>query len=510
KFNLDGTITCLNDTEGSAVTWEKNKWYDVVLKLDLEKQTYDLSINEGDNAVVTKKGLNLGAVDKLSWIQFPILYSAKSAIVLLDDMVVNSVTIEQMVNVVPRGDDQVKASNSPIIKFESKALGALAIVNSKDAYETWATSSERGVMLADNRTAFIVRDEVTLKAKSDVYWFAHSERNIEIELSTDKKSAILTDENGNRMWVGILTTDGEFEVRDCTPLPGSPKLEGQVDNSKFQKLTIKFAGVESVNVAVAYIPLVDSVSVPENLATIKELGAKNLAYWQIPDGELPSVDTITLNGVEIEGFTPTKTLYTISIRDDETIPIIAATKNGVSLEVQQATTDSPTAVITFIDGGTSNKIRINFNIRSVLKKVVQGYEITEDDISIGEDGILEEANPPKAVLDGNLTTRWTSKGRGQYMIIDFGQVRTFSKLDIAMYNSEKRTYLFEIKVSEDGFNYTSVYNGPDQDVYADGTHLGPVAYDFGGTYQARYIKIIVNSYEEAASHDLYNNIAEIQ
>ena len=521
QFTTDGNIQYMDGDSSYTTlqTYDKGTWYDISLKLDIENQTYDLYIN-GEAA---KTGLKLPtlkgvALTNVQAINYQIASSGtETSSVLIDNLSVVNVASGGAATIPTgtRGNDQDREPKCVITRFDSKEKGALAITDMLNAYSSWASSAERGVMLTDNRGAFVVRDEITLKSeKADIYWFAHTLLENAIEVSQDGKSAIITDPKGNRMWVGILSDEGTFTVRDCEPLEGSPDPEGQADNSAtYHKLTILFEGVTAMDVTVAYIPLPrdTSVTVPENLDKVRELSAGNLADWQIPDGEIPSVDTLTVGGVEIEGFTPTKTNYTVTIRNDQfvngNIPPVVATKDGVNLEVTQATLETPTASFVVTEGDTSTKFTINFIVRYVIGREVQGYYITEDNLTYSSEPQPE--NPARAVLDGDLDTRWASQGTEEWMIIDFGQARSFEKLAIAMYNSAARTYRLEILVSKDGTDYTSVYNGPDMDVYKDGEHQGPVDYDFGGTYQARYIKIIFKGYDEYKKQ-IWNNVAEIQ
>ena len=502
----------------NPVEFKYGEWYDISLRMDVANGTYDLCINGTTvEDLLMPRGEIRNFMFNFNWFGDVDVY--------FDDMTVR-VTPDDPEGTVARGDDQVLFSDCVIERYESKPYGSLAITDMKNAYEPWVTSAQRGVMLTNNRSAFIVRDEVTLKTKSDVYWFSHYEYQnttgayVTAEVSSDGKSAIMTDRSGNRMWVGIIDGEGKFEIRDCSFLPGSPKLS-ETDKAKtkdysqtHKKLTIKYRGVTEVAVTVAYIPLSRDTSVVAP-AEIPNVGT--LATWTIPEGEVPSLDTLTLNGVEIKGFEPTKNNYTITVTSEEGIPQVAATSsNGTVSAITQATTECPVASFTVTKAdGTSTKFTINFNVRDVLKKLVQGYEITEDNISVSQ--IKQASCPPKMVIDGKVgaDSRWVSQGLGHWLQIDFGGVKKFSQLDIAMYNSDGdpvRTYNLEILVSENGEEWTTVYEGPDLDTVNGVDTQDMVTYTFGGEYLARYIKIVVSGYPEYPGADptkVYNNIAEI-
>ena len=82
-----------------------------------------------------------------------------------------------------------------------------------DAYKDYAKSAVRGVLFTNNRRELIVRDEVKMKSRTDLWWFAHTKADI--TLSTDGKPAILS-EGGKQMWVGILSGgEAKFEVMEA-------------------------------------------------------------------------------------------------------------------------------------------------------------------------------------------------------------------------------------------------------------------------------------------------------
>jgi len=96
----------------------------------------------------------------------------------------------------------------------------------------------RTVQLAEGRSKVIVTDEVDVETPAELYWFAHTEAQIEI--AKDGRSAILT-QNGQKLHAEILEDEGcglKWTVMDPKPLPDTPIIEGQAQNEGVQKLTI--------------------------------------------------------------------------------------------------------------------------------------------------------------------------------------------------------------------------------------------------------------------------------
>ena len=288
--------------------------------------------------------------------------------------------------------------------------------------------------------------------------------------------------------------DQKLELWKCSPLPGSPNPESQAASlEKFTKLAIKFEGVEDVNVSVAYIPLLQEGNTPANIPD-----DISLDKWSIPDGNIPSIDTITLNGKEIEDFKASKTVYNIELRDDEALPYVEAWADGEKIEVSQPSSVPGVAKFKYFANGVEAEFSINFTVRNVVRSYIQGYAVTEDGIATSS--VQQEQNPPNATIDGNDTTRWAAQGKGEWIIFDFEKDCSLSQLDIGWYLGEKRKYEFEIHLSNDGAVWRRVYKGTNS-----GTTGMPEAYKFA-KQDARYIKIICNGNNE----NLWNNIAEVR
>ena len=121
-------------------------------------------------------------------------------------------------------------------------------------------AAKRGLMLTDNRSRVLVRDEVTLTEASTLYWFAHTPATVTI--AEDGKSAVL-DIDGTKMLARIVEapTEAKFEMMDKV----SVAEEGVIDNltDGKQKLAIHLENqTGNVAIAVEYVPLVGE-SVPE-------------------------------------------------------------------------------------------------------------------------------------------------------------------------------------------------------------------------------------------------------
>lgn len=63
---------------------------------------------------------------------------------------------------------------------------------------------------------------------------------------------------------------------------------------------------------------------------------------------------------------------------------------------------------------------------------------------------------PSNTLDGSLAgwSRWTSKGDGEWIRFDLGEMRRVTAVDIAFQRGDRRAYYFDLQASSDGENWT--------------------------------------------------------
>lgn len=69
------------------------------------------------------------------------------------------------------------------------------------------------------------------------------------------------------------------------------------------------------------------------------------------------------------------------------------------------------------------------------------------------------SNTPDQTMDGNYNTRWSCEGDSVWINYDLRDEHILESIDIAFFNGDTRQALFAIELSQDGKNYTRVYNG---------------------------------------------------
>jgi hypothetical protein len=166
------------------------------------------------------------------------------------------------------GGQQV-GSKCQITQYKSGVDGSYAVVNMLDAYDTYGVSkANRGLMLFDNRSRVLLRDEITCTKSSTIYWFAHTTASI--TLSADKKTAELT-MNGKKLMAQIASpSNATFSVMDAVTLFTSPAPAGTGEESRsgIRKLVIKLSNVTSANINVVFTPIVEDADAKKSATSV--------------------------------------------------------------------------------------------------------------------------------------------------------------------------------------------------------------------------------------------------
>jgi hypothetical protein len=156
----------------------------------------------------------------------------------------------------------------------------------------------------------------------------------------------------------------------------------------------------------------------------------------------------------------------------------------------------------------------NFTLRA--KVYDNGQEKLSDPVNITIDYIEEDyvklpifsaaasdyqdGHPPGDTIDGDLSTRWSASGDGQWIEYDLESTTTVGYVKIAWFKGDQRMAAFDIEVSSDGIDWSQVYSGQ-----SNGTTLNLQSYDFNDL-TARYVRIVGHGNTE----NDWNSITEVE
>jgi unsaturated chondroitin disaccharide hydrolase len=110
-----------------------------------------------------------------------------------------------------------------------------------------------------------------------------------------------------------------------------------------------------------------------------------------------------------------------------------------------------------------------------------------------------DGNVPANAVDGDLATRWSASGDGQWLRVDLGQARTVTKVSIAFYRGASRAARFDLQASLDGATWTTLTK-----TISSATTLKPETYDVRDT-SARYVRLVGHG----ATGTSWNSVSEI-
>ncbi|MBR2037562.1 MAG: heparinase II/III family protein [Lachnospiraceae bacterium] len=348
---------------------------------------------------------------------------------------------------------QTVSGNEKITEFVNKEKGSYAIASLDSYYKDesagvkYADSATRGIMLADEKRSVVIRDEIKGMPldENQVYWFMQMQ-DVEVEIAADKKSAILR-KGGVDVHLQVASdnaTDFEITVTEaCELVPDTTiyKYDQQKVNTGWKRLAIVFTSGKDLNINVKMSRLGDSMGD----TPIEEIP---LADWNIEDGpaaEFPKLDSIVMGGQALDGFDENVKAYdyTLPYGAAECPTITATGDANCDIQITKPEALPGKAVITIINKDNA--------------KLATTYTVN---IKVASDVVIEasgnqDGNPPENCMDGDITTRWAVDGVS-YGIFTFSEPRNVSSVWIASWLANQRYLKFDLEVSTDGTNFTSV------------------------------------------------------
>lgn len=114
----------------------------------------------------------------------------------------------------------------------------------------------------------------------------------------------------------------------------------------------------------------------------------------------------------------------------------------------------------------------------------------------------QTGNTPANTIDNKISTRWSQDGIGQWICYDLGEVKPVEAIDLAFYAGMERISYFDVQVSVDGTEYTTVLS----DCATSGLTNDLERYAFDRTQEVRYVRIVCNG--NSLGGENWNSITE--
>lgn len=115
----------------------------------------------------------------------------------------------------------------------------------------------------------------------------------------------------------------------------------------------------------------------------------------------------------------------------------------------------------------------------------------------------QDPNLPSNTIDGDLETRWSANGDGEWIRFDLGEKKTVHFLRIAWLNGDTRVAYFDIEVSDDGSTWTPLAVG----LESSGTTNALQTVEVTDTL-TRYVRILGHGNSTPGSD--WNSITEVE
>lgn len=399
----------------------------------------------------------------------------------------------------PSKDGGQEVSGASVIeRFESNNGCAYAVTDMTSGYVKSADSVKRGVKFTNNRSNIIIQDEIKAREPSEVYWFLHSE--CDIQVSSDGKSACIAGDFKD-LYVYLLDdVDGTFSVMEAQPLPTSPVVTSQNKNLSYKKLAFHAENVTDMTLAIG----MEFVFPGQDTSDVYMPDVVPLESWTLDDVKTekkPELSDISINGVTVDGFAPENLNYTYRMKYDDPTPVVTAAGDGeVSVQMPDVLPGYIFIKIASNEDANVSETYVIKVIQEVLSEAPPGLK-TMSISSVEASSVPQPQNSAENSFDGDLDTRWSANGNAD-IVYDLGEEQTVSHLGIAVYqggNDDGRKQYFEILVSTDGINYTRVYTGESSGTTID-KEIFPIT-----PSKCRYVKIDCNG----TSVGTWNSLTEV-
>ena len=186
----------------------------------------------------TSEGYWDDSVNGMRWKHFPVRAEAHSTIVINPD----------------ENPDHAVDSYAKMTVVDADETGGIVTVDMSDVLRRDVNAATRGFFFTDNRSSLVVRDELDLKAQSDVYWFMIMEKNVTMLKLSD--TSYVLNYSGTRLRLDFVTDADTVEVTHgaAEPLPTSPVMSDDTPLTDYKRFAIKLNGSGKVNLTVKLTP----------------------------------------------------------------------------------------------------------------------------------------------------------------------------------------------------------------------------------------------------------------
>jgi len=365
--------------------------------------------------------------------------------------------------------------------FVSEERGAYAVSDLTPVYRQQVKSYQRAYGLLDDRTQFVLQDEITMLEPSEMYSFINF-RNAEFEITEDNDVIV---SKGNKKIFANIISDQPYEVSimRSVPLPTSDLAPGERRINDIKKIAIHYDNVDKVNLRVEMTPVFFEEEIEYRN---KQNEIIPIAEWQIEEGErsIPMLKTLTFDGKTPENFSPYNRAYIIE--EGKPLPAnVEATVDESKYSVS-VTKDNEAQVWKIIVNDKNDPDR--FTTYCVGYPPAPPEPLVIDTATLDELKVKsvrashDDGNVPSNTIDGDLNTRWSASGEAT-ITFELDKAVNVNCISIAYMDGDKRRSYFDVELSEDGKNWKTL-----TDFSSSGVTLEPEFFELKDI-KAKYVRL---------------------
>ncbi len=402
----------------------------------------------------------------------------------------------------PSADGGQEVYSTSKIDLVSEPRGAYMVSDLTDAYRQQVKSYTRAFGLLDDRSKFVLQDEITMMDKSEMYSFINF-LNCEFEITEDKD--VIVSKNNKKIFVNIICDQPyEVSIMRSKGLPTSDIAPGERRINDIKKIAINLKDVTKANIRVEMTPLLFEEEIE---AANKSTEIIPIAEWSVPEGEIdtPRVSSILFDGKEPENFSPYNRTYVfaegealpakVEAKVDESKYTVSVEKtnltaNDVVWKIKVTDKNDPTNYNTYI---VCNPPYVEapepIDVSKLKKLSVSSVRASDDD-----------GNVPSNTIDGDKSTRWSSQGEST-ITFELDGSYSINCVGISFMDGNVRAGYFDLEFSEDGKKWTTVA----ADRESSGKTLDMEYYETNNA-RAKYVRI----HGYGNSMNGWNSITEVE
>jgi len=365
--------------------------------------------------------------------------------------------------------------------FVSEDRGAYAVTDLTPVYRKQVKSYQRAYGLLDNRTQFVLQDEITMLEPSEMYSFINF-RNAEFEITEDND--VIVSKGDKKIFVNIISDQPyEVSIMRSVALPTSDLAPGERRIIDIKKIAIHYDNVDKVNLRVEMTPVFFEEEIEHRN---KQNEIIPIAEWKIEEGErsIPMLDTLTFDGETPENFSPYNRAYVME--EGKPLPAKVVATADESRYSVSVTKDNEAQVWKIIVSDKNNPG--NFNTYCVGLPPAQPEPLIIDTSKLNEIKVKsvrashDDGNVPANTIDDDLDTRWSASGEAT-ITFELDKATAINCISIAYMDGDKRSSFFDVEFSEDGKKWSAI-----TDLTSSGVTLEPEFFELKDT-KAKYVRL---------------------